>query len=147
MADNSKSNGWSEYRPSKAVWFWSCVGCVVATIAVGFTWGGWVTSGAAANRAEGARAELAATVCVARFISAPDARAQLAALQAESRWRRDDLILDGGWATPPGLGEPIGGTADLCAAQLATMELPPEAVVDEASAAGQEDVAPEVEAN
>ena len=38
---------WTAYRPSKAVWFWSCVGCVVATLIVGFTWGGWVTGSTA----------------------------------------------------------------------------------------------------
>src|ERR687892_466365 len=96
--------GWREYRPTKTVWFWSCAGCVAATIVLGFTWGGWVTGGTAAYRAaearEAGRAELAATVCVERFVTADDARTQLAALKEESTWSRDDTIVEGGWATP-----------------------------------------------
>jgi len=42
------------YRPSKAVWLWSCAACVVATIMVGFTWGGWVTGGTATRMASDA---------------------------------------------------------------------------------------------
>ena len=53
---------WKEYRPSKRVWFWSCAGCVVATLLMGFGWGGWVTGGTAAqmaaDAAAGARAQL-----------------------------------------------------------------------------------------
>lgn len=41
MADKrSIGRRWEEYHPSKAIWFWSCLGCVVATIVVGFAWGG-----------------------------------------------------------------------------------------------------------
>ncbi len=123
--------GWREYRPSKKVWLWSCVGSVVATIVVGFGWGGWVTGGTAAYRVdqtrEAARAELAATICVERFISAPDGLTQLAALKEESVWSRDDTIADGGWATPVGFEEPIDNAAELCAERLAAMELPQEA--------------------
>ena len=38
MADESKG-GWGDCRPSKTMWFWSCVACVVATIVIGFTGG------------------------------------------------------------------------------------------------------------
>jgi hypothetical protein len=151
MSDGTE-RGWSEYRPSKTVWFWSCVGCVIGTIVLGFTWGGWVTGGAAAERAaaarEDARAELAAAVCVEHFISAADARTRLVALKEESRWARDDFVQDGGWATMPGIDEPIRGAADLCAERLAAMDLPPEGLeVEEAAATGQEGLAPEVEAH
>jgi hypothetical protein len=150
VTDGTERKGWSGYHPSKAVWFWSCAGCVVATIALGFTWGGWVTGGAAAHAAQEAReqgrAELAATVCVERFISAVDARTQLVALKDESSWARDDFVQDGGWATIA--DATVAGAADLCADQLASMELPAEEPkVEEASASTQEAIAPEVEAN
>ena len=54
MAGESKG-GWGDYRPSKATWFWSCVACVVATMVIGFTWGGWVTGGTADEQTAQAR--------------------------------------------------------------------------------------------
>ena len=73
---------WEAFRPTKGVWFWSCAGCVVATIVVGFTYGGWVlgtTAERMANDAAGAaRAQLAAAACVTLFNKGPDAIAQLA---------------------------------------------------------------------
>jgi hypothetical protein len=150
--EDGTAKGWSSYRPTKAVWFWSCVACVVATMIVGFTWGGWVTGGTAAARVEEARetarAELAATICVARFLAAPDARGQLAALQEASSWGRDDIIAEDGWSTPRGVEEPIVGAADLCAERLATMDLPEPAPVVEEAAAEAEPMEPiELEAN
>ena len=133
MTDESKG-GWGDYRPSKAMWFWSCVACVVATVVIGFTWGGWVTGGTAeeqtAQAREAGRAELAATICVARFVEAPDAAVQLAALKDASSWNRDDTIADAGWTTPLGFDGPVSGAADLCAERLVAMELPVEQAAD-----------------
>src|SRR6266699_2577678 len=96
---------WAAYRPTKGVWFWSCAGCVVATIVVGFAWGGWVTGGSAermvSDAANGARSQLAAIACVARFNLGPDAVDQLAALKKASSYQRNDMIVKGGWATMP----------------------------------------------
>ena len=78
----SLSRRWEAYRPTKGVWLWTSAGCIVATIVVGFAWGGWVTGGTAtsmaSDAADGARAQLAAMVCVAGFNHGPDAVAQLA---------------------------------------------------------------------
>src|SRR5579872_4521168 len=86
MAENPGiGKRWQDYRPSKSLWFWSCVACVVATMVVGFHWGGWVTGGTADDMAQSAgkkaRAELAASLCVNRFESSADATTQLAALK------------------------------------------------------------------
>jgi hypothetical protein len=72
-----------------------------------------------------ARADLAATVCVERFLEASDARAQLASLKETSSWQRDDFIAKGGWAALPGVDQPVASAADLCAERLAAMDLPP----------------------
>ena len=129
MTDQSNS-GWRDYRPSKVMWFWSCFGCVVAALVIGFTWGGWVTGGTAEAQAAEARldgrAQLAATICVARYVDATDAAVQLAALKDESKWSRDDTIDDAGWTTPLGVEEPVSGAADLCAERLVELELPVE---------------------
>jgi hypothetical protein len=110
------------YRPSKAVLGWCCVLSVIATMIVGFSWGGWTTSGTAAamadKAAEGARASLAAEICTAQFNRKPDAATQLTALNKLENWDRGDFIRKGGWANLPGIKEPVSGSADLCAQQL-----------------------------
>ena len=69
---------------SKTALFWACAGSVVVATIAGFSWGGWVTGGSAQEMAEDlaaqARQELAAVVCVDRFMAAPDAGVQLTAL-------------------------------------------------------------------
>jgi hypothetical protein len=124
----SFSQRWADFRPSKAVWLWSCVACVVATMVVGFAWGGWTTGGTAAkmasDAADHAQAELAATVCVAKFMAAPDVATQLATLKKTDSWKREDLIQKGGWAKLTGLEKVPSDAADLCAEKLASMEVP-----------------------
>ena len=130
MADNqSLGRRWAAYRASKGVWFWSCAGCVVATMIIGFNWGGWVTGGTASKMADdaasGARAQLAAASCVTRFQNGPDAEAQLAALKKSDSYERGDFIKKNGWATMPGSKDPVTGAAVLCAQQLVTANPPP----------------------
>src|SRR3546814_11295220 len=77
MADGQNiSQRWGDFRPSKTMLLWSCVVCVGLTMLLGFTWGGWVTGGTAKEMTESAvedaRAELAAAVCVDRFLKASD---------------------------------------------------------------------------
>jgi hypothetical protein len=122
----SSSKGLAEriesYRASKAVLGWCCVLSAIATIVVGFTWGGWVTSGSAAamadNAAAGAQAKLAAAICIAEFNHGSDPAVQLAALNKLDHWDRADFIKKGGWASLPGMTDPVSGAADLCAEQL-----------------------------
>jgi hypothetical protein len=124
VANNTLSAGarWAAYRPTKGVWFWSCAGCVVATIVVGFAWGGWVMGGTAermaSDAASGARAQLAALTCVAGFNNGPDAVAQLAALKKASSYQRGDMLVKSGWLTMPGSTGPVTGAADICVQKL-----------------------------
>lgn len=123
---NSLSQRWQEYRPSKAVWFWSCVACIVLTMIVGFTAGGWVTGGTARSMAaqaeQDARETLVASICVDRFLGAPNAQSKLTELKDTSSWQRDDFIVDGGWSKIVALNEQIPGAADVCAERLVAME-------------------------
>jgi hypothetical protein len=139
----SFSQRWAEFRPSKAVWLWSCVACVIATMVVGFAWGGWTTGGTAtkmaADAADQARAELAATVCVAKFMQAPDAAAQLAALKKTDSWKRDELIQKGGWAKMAGAEAAPSGADDMCAEKLASMEAPSATPAAKAQEAADQD--------
>jgi hypothetical protein len=125
--DKSMSQRFQDYRPSKTALFWSCAGCIVATMVVGFTWGGWVTGGTAQemveNAAEEGRAQVAAAVCVETFMAAPDAGLQLASLKENtSSWRQENFIEEGGWAVIS--DQEYDGAAELCADRLVEMEAP-----------------------
>lgn len=128
MAESKLAERIATYQPTKTTLFWSCVAAVALTAIVGFGWAGWVTAGTAekmaADAAEESRAQLAATICVEQFLEAPDARAQLASLKEASIWSRESFIEKGGWATMPGMKEPVNDAAELCAQRLAAMELP-----------------------
>jgi hypothetical protein len=131
------SQRFDQYRASKAVLFWACAGSVIAATVVGFSWGGWVTGGSAREMAEDsaaqARQELAAVVCVDRFMAAPDAGVQLTALQEITTPRaQSKFVEEGAWAiiVPESSPTDYKGRADhreaaeLCAEELAKREIP-----------------------
>ena len=131
------SRRFKEYQASKTVLFWACAGSVIAATIVGFSWGGWVTGGSAQEMAEEsaaqARQELAAVVCVDRFMAAPDAGVQLTALQEiESSYAQGKFVQDGGWATILPATSTTDSTAraddrkaaGLCAEELVKREMP-----------------------
>jgi hypothetical protein len=129
MADGKTAGQrWRNYRPSKTALFWTCMACIGLTVIVGFTWGGWVTGGSADHMAEQAakqaRTDLVASVCVSRFLDAPDAQAQLAALKKTNSWDQDGFVSKGGWTKLTGIEEAIPDAAKICAERLAKMEIP-----------------------
>ena len=138
LQNQSLSQRFEQYRASKAVLFWACAGSVIVATVVGFSWGGWVTGGSAQEMAEDsaaqARQELAAVVCVDRFMATPDAGVQLTALQEiTSAYAQGKFVEEGGWA----MMVPGDSTTDykvraddrkaagLCAEELAKREIPP----------------------
>jgi hypothetical protein len=133
------------YKASKKVLFWSWVGVAVLTMVVGFTWGGWVTGGAATKQAktaaEDAVAQLAADVCYTRFMNAPDVQTSLTALKEEKSYARKSFVEKGGWVTIGGHDKPTAGAAEICADKLAEAELPVAAVTPVADAGATEPVA------
>jgi hypothetical protein len=150
----SRSQRIKDYQASKTVLFWACAGSAVAAVVVGFAWGGWVTGGSAremaANSAAQARQEVAAVVCVDRFMAAPDAGVQLTALkEITSSYAQEKFLQEGGWTTivpPSGTADRKASaaastderkTAGLCAAELAKREVPPpgEAALNEGAPA------------
>jgi hypothetical protein len=125
-----------EYQASKTVLFWACAGSVVVATIVGFSWGGWTTGGSAQEMAEEsaaqARQEMAAVVCVDRFMAAPDAGVQLIALQEITSPRaQGKFVEEGGWAiiVPATSPSDFKARADdrkaagLCAEELAKREM------------------------
>ena len=120
----SLSRRWEDYQPSKAILVWACTAAVIATIVVGFSWGGWVTGGTSQTMAKAAgdtaRGELASAICVERFNAAPDAAAKLAEFKAiPDSYKKRQFVEAGGWATMPGQTTPDRRGAEACSAALA----------------------------
>lgn len=116
---------WDGYRPSKTMLFWACAASIVATMVIGFAWGGWVTGGtsrtSAAAAAAAGRGELASAICVQRFNAAPDAAAKRTEFTAlANNYRKQQFIEAGGWATMPGQTSPDGIGLEGCVAALAS---------------------------
>lgn len=104
---------------------WGIAGGAVALAIVGFTWGGWTTSGkaetAALMRVNDAVVLALAPVCVEKFQRAGDAPANLIALKKVEIWSRGDFVEKGGWAAVPGThsAERVTAVAEACAVLLA----------------------------
>jgi len=89
----------------------------IATIFVGFFWGGW-SLGSSANKMADERSELAviaalAPVCADKFRALPDAEAKKVALSKVDSWkRRDEFPKE--LVTLPDQSYPSSGLADAC---------------------------------
>jgi alpha/beta superfamily hydrolase len=118
----SLGHRWSQTRPTKTLLFWSCVASMVLTISVGFSWGGWVTSGTARQRAEtmarDAVIQRLAPICVVQSGRDPAKAQKLVALKDESAWQRGEYVGKQGWATMPGEQEADRTVAEACATLL-----------------------------
>jgi hypothetical protein len=129
MSDRkSLADSWMEFQPTKTMTFWSCAAVAVATMAIGFGAGGWVTGGTAEemaqNASEKARAELVASACVEKYAAHDTFATDLAALKEASSWKQGDIVAEGGWATLAGMKEPLDDAARLCANKLVAMDAP-----------------------
>lgn len=96
-------------------------GCL-ATIVIGFYWGGWTTGNTALKMAEqsanSAVVAVLAPICVDKFQHAPEAKATLAELKTIDSWKQDAFVEKGGWATFPGDESPNRNVAEACAKLL-----------------------------
>ena len=95
----------------------------IATMVVGFYWGGWVTGGTAnklaEQRADSAVVAVLTPICVEKFRQNGDAVANLVALkQITSNWDQRKFIEKGGWATRPGADSPDYQLASACVEKL-----------------------------
>jgi hypothetical protein len=96
----------------------------IATMVIGFNWGGWTLGSTAADMVQkGSRAavvEVLAPICADRFRTAAEAPTNLIELKKISSWQQDTFIEKGGWATFPGMSTPERGVAQACVNLLAT---------------------------
>jgi hypothetical protein len=98
----------------------------VATLIIGFTWGGWVTSGTAREKAQKdvstALVSALSPICVDKFQHSADAASSLIELNKVNSWQQGSFIEKGGWATMPG-GEPANAAvAQACATMLSSLQ-------------------------
>lgn len=96
-------------------------GAVVAAI-VGFSWGGWVTGGTAAEmadkRAKSAMVAALAPICAAKFQEDSSFDAKLSELTETRAYQRAAFIENGGWATMPGSEKGDRDVAKACAEMI-----------------------------
>lgn len=90
---------------------------------VGFSWGGWMTSGTAERMAsDQARHEVVAAlvpVCVAQSREDPRVAETLAELKGAVSYKRTEMLMEAGWATMPGTTDPNRYVANACMEKLA----------------------------
>jgi len=99
----------------------------VATMIVGFNWGGWTLGSTvekvAKERADSAVVTALVPICVNKFRQAADAAANLSELNKISyAWDRSAFVEKGGWATMPGAASPDSAVARACAEMIGNLK-------------------------
>lgn len=93
----------------------------IATLFIGFYWGGWMLGSTADKQIKEAEqtgiVRVLAPICVDKFQRSADAGANLEALKKANSWKRDEIIEKAGWTTFPG-SEPDRKVAEACATLL-----------------------------
>jgi len=97
----------------------------IATIVIGFNWGGWTlgstASKMAAERSETAVVAALAPGCAERFRALPDASAKLVALKKVDSWKRGDEFPKD-LVTLKGESSPNSNLVDACFTLLTTQK-------------------------
>jgi hypothetical protein len=98
----------------------------LATVIIGFNWGGWTLESTAKhiaeNRANTALVAALAPICADKFRQAADASLNMTELKKVNSWMQDTYIEKGGWATFPGMTAPEHGVAAACADLLTALK-------------------------
>jgi hypothetical protein len=97
-----------------------------ATLAIGFSWGGWMLGSTAKTLADStansAVVAAIAPICVDQFQRSADAANNLTALQKTSSWEQAAFVEKGGWAIMPGSKSVESGVSQACAALLSNLK-------------------------
>ena len=98
----------------------------VATLVIGFGWGGWMLGSSAKDMAENASTSAVvaaiAPICADQFQRSADAAVNLTALKKVSTWDQGAFVEKGGWAVMPGAKTPDSGVPQACAALLSNLK-------------------------
>ena len=97
----------------------------IATLVIGFNWGGWVTGGTATEMTQksvtSALVSALSPICVDKFQHSADAAANLTEFKKVNSWQQGSFIEKGGWATVPGDGAANSAVAQACATVLGSL--------------------------
>jgi hypothetical protein len=98
----------------------------VATVVIGFGWGGWMLGGSAKELADNAASSAVvaaiAPICADQFQRSADASANLTALKKTDTWQQAAYVEKGGWAVMPGSKAADSGVPQACAALLSSLK-------------------------
>jgi hypothetical protein len=98
----------------------------LATVIIGFNWGGWMLGSTAKQMADkSANTALVAALapmCADKFRQAADVSLNMSELKKVSSWMQDSYIEKGGWATFPGMTSPEHGVAQACVDLLTALK-------------------------
>jgi hypothetical protein len=99
---------------------------VVATLVIGFGWGGWMLGGSAKELADNAASSAVvaaiAPICADQFQRSADAAGNLTALKKTDSWQQAAYVEKGGWAVMPGSKVAESGVPQACAALLGNLK-------------------------
>ena len=119
------TSAWRQSELLKRLLQGAAVGAV-ATLAIGFGWGGWMLGGTAKTLAEStansAVVAAIAPICVDQFKRSADAGNNLTALQKTSSWEQAAYVEKGGWAIMPGSTAVESGVPQACATILSSLK-------------------------
>ena len=94
----------------------------LATLVIGFGWGGWMLGSSAKSLADSAANSAVvaaiAPICVDQFQRSADAAGSLAALKKIGTWEQGAYVEKAGWATMPGSKAADAGVPQACATIL-----------------------------
>ena len=97
----------------------------VATMIIGFNWGGWSVESTVAKRAdEASRSAVVAVlapICVDKFQHSADVTNNLVELKKVSTYMQGSFVEKGGWATSPGSDKANSAVAQACATMLGNL--------------------------
>ncbi len=98
----------------------------IATVVIGFNWGGWVTGGTAKEMTQkGVSTALVSAlspICVDKFQHSADAAANLTEFKKVDSWQQGSFIEKGGWTTMPSGDPTSSAVAQACATTLGALD-------------------------
>ena len=98
----------------------------MATIVIGFNWGGWSLESTSEKRAEesskAAVIAALAPICVDKFQHSTDVVTNFVELRKVSAYMQGSFVEKGGWATPPGGDKANSAVAQACANLLGNLK-------------------------
>lgn len=101
---------------------YGALGGAIAVSVLGFTWGGWTTSGSAQTMAQDQASKevtlAMVPVCLNMSAADPARSEKLAVLQGLSGFGRRNAMMETGWAIRPGSDAPDRDLAEACLAGL-----------------------------